>query len=166
MFSTTSNGEDTMNDENAKFGRVREFLSNSPTEFVLIYRGKLTKAGLELKWCRAVSREKRRHEEYNQLAAIYQEIAVHSFQNKQSVILKETPSRANSQSVRWCGLEIHRAPYKGPLPTNSIGQSWWDFVVEPVDNRRIGYVVIARVAAKENKEVANYIRRIYDIMRD
>jgi hypothetical protein len=79
-------------------------------------------------------------------------------------MLKETPSRANSKSVRWCGLEIHRVAYEGPLPTNSIGQSWWDFVVEPIDNGDVGYVVVARVGAKEEKEVEDYIRKIYEIM--
>jgi hypothetical protein len=149
-----------------KLEQIRELLSNSPAEFGLVYSGNVTKSGLELKWCGGVSRENKSREDYEAIAAIYREIAVYSFRNKQSIILKETPSRPNSQGVRWCGLEIHKVPYEGPLPTNSIGQSWWDFVVEPIDNRHSGFVIVARIAAKEDKEVERYVRKIYDIMRD
>ena len=147
------------------FERIREFLSKSTAEFVLVYRGKVTKDGVELKLCRAVARGEKSREEYDRLAAYFQEIALHSFRNKQSIIIRQTPAHANPQIKRWCGLDILREPYEGPLLTNSIGQSWWHFVVEPVDNHIIGYVIIAKVAAKEEKEVDDYIRKIYHIMR-
>lgn len=155
-----------MNDEVRKLEKIRELLSKLPVEFVVIYRGKMTKKGLEFRWCRAVSRAKKTHEQYDQLATMFRDIALHSYQNKQSVILEEVVSRPNSKTKRWCGLNVPVAKNVKSPPTNSIGQRWWELVVEPVTTCGVGYVVVARVAAKEESEVADYIKAIYNAMRD
>ena len=156
---------EAMPDEDEKLEKVRQFLSNTLCDFLLIYRGKIGNAGLEFKWCKAVSREKNTREEHDRLAAMFQEVALHSYQTKQSVILEEVLSHPNSQTKHWCGLNIPTVKNENPLPTNSVGQRWWDFVVEPVSISDVGYVVVARIAAREEKEVADCIRKIYEIMR-
>src|SRR5467141_334530 len=118
-----------MNAENEKLERLKDYLSNFPLLFCLVYRGKETKAGLELKWCKAVSPDKKTHEEYDELAAKYQEVAAHCYEHRRNLILKENLPRANSTSQRWCGLNIPTGTNENPPPANSLGQRWWHLVV-------------------------------------
>jgi hypothetical protein len=154
-----------MNDENEKFEKIRELLSNYTPHFCLIYRRKASIAGLKLKWCKASSSDNKTHEEYDKLAATYQEIALNSYRHRRNFILKETPPRANSRGQRWCGIFVHAEPNRDPLPTNSLGQRWWQFVAGAGATRDAGYVIVARIAAKEAKEVQDCIAGIQDIMK-
>ncbi len=51
-----------------------------------------------------------------------------------------------------------------PLPANSLGQRWWKFVIGSGAARNAGFVVIARVAAVDSKEIKNHIDRIQSII--
>ena len=125
---------------------MKQYLLTVFAEFILIFRGEMTQAGLEFRWRAAVSRDEKSRDEYDKLAAIYKEIALHSFTNKQSIASRETPSRIDSKSVRWHGMDIYTEPYNRPIPTNSAGQSWWLLVVEPVDTHSVGHVIVARLS--------------------
>lgn len=151
-----------MNSENEKFEKLRQFLSNYPADFCLVYRRKTTIVGLKLKWCKAASSDNKPHEEYDKLAATYQEIALNSYRHRRNFVIKETPRRGNSKAQRWCGIDI-LVPIeldRNPLPANSLGHRWWQLVVGAGATRDADYVIVARVAAKEAKEVHDCIAGI------
>jgi len=152
-----------MTAQDEKFERLRDYLSKLPFLFCIVYRGRMTKGQVELKWIKAVSRDPGIHEEYDKLAGIYQEVGVHCYQRRRNLILKENLPSSNSPGKRWCGIVVPAKP--NPPPANSLGQRWWHLVVGAGATRDAGYVIVARVAAKDPKELHHYVAGIQGIMR-
>jgi hypothetical protein len=153
-----------MNDENDKFEKIREFFSNSRSHFCLIFRRKPNIIRLRLQWCKAASSDNKTHEEYDKLAATYQEIAFNSYRHKRNFIIKETVSGGHTKTQRWCGFDISVTRNENQPPANSRGKRWWQFVVGSGAIRDAGYVIVARVAARDASEVRDYINQIQRIM--
>ena len=143
---------------------MREFLSSCHARFCLIYRGQESKAGLDLKWCKAASSDKKTHEEYDKLAAKYREVAVHCYQHNRNLILKESAPRANSQSQRWCGINIPTGTNEDLPSSSPLDWLWWHLVVGAGATHDAGYAIVTRVAAKEAKELHDHIAKMQAIM--
>lgn len=155
-----------MSAEDDKFERLKGFLWNCPCDFCVIYRGTRSLTGWKFKWRKAISLNRKNREGYDELAAKYQEVAEHCHRQTRNLILKENLSSASSSSQRWCGLKIPVGGIENPLPANSLGKRWWHLVVGSGAIRDAGYVVVARIAAKESSEVHDCIARIQQIWSD
>jgi len=152
-----------MNSEDKKFEKLKVFLWNRPCYFCIIYRSKRSESGIELKWCKAVSLNFKSHEEYDNLAAKYQEIAADCYRRTRSIILEENLPDPNSQGERWCGFDLHVGPAH-PHPANKLGQRWWHIVIGSGATYKAGYVIVARVAAKDEMELCDCVVEIQRIM--
>jgi hypothetical protein len=153
-----------MSGENEKFESLRGYLSRFPLFFCLVFRGEEAKDGVELKWCKAIAPDKKTREEYDKLAAKFRAVAMHCFQHRRNLILKENIAGINSRTPRWCGLNIPTETDENLLPANSLGQRWWHVVVGAGPTRSAGFVIVARIAVKETKELHNCIAHIQKII--
>lgn len=160
----------TIDDE--KFERLKNFLWGCTCNFCIVYRanevgvvkqGKKQEPIIELKWCGAFSMKKRTPSENDELGALYHEAAWYCYEHNRNLILNENLPRANSKTQRWHGLSI-RIGRRDPTPANSLGQRWWHLIVGSGATRKAGFVVVTRVAAKEAKELQDYVTRIQQIM--
>ncbi len=154
-----------MNTQEAKFDRLKEFLSALPAEFCLVYSAKRGLTGSKLKWCKAASlHDKITRADYDKLAAKYQDVALNSYEQKRNLILKENLPSANSKTKRWRGLDVRVSGDENPLPANSAGNRWWQLVIGSGAVHDAGYVIVARVAAKESEEAQGYVAKIQEVM--
>jgi hypothetical protein len=145
-----------------RFERLKDYLSTLPAYFVLVYRRRFSVIVPRLKWCKAVARPLRTHEGYDKLAARYKMVAVFAFSNRRNLILQESVPRANSQGRQWCGF---RVPKESNLyPPNSLGQRAFHLVVGSGATRRAGYVIVARLLAKDKHELNSCFAKIIEIM--
>jgi hypothetical protein len=161
-----------MSIEDEKFERLKLFLWACICKFCIVYQANevgIVKHGdkhepiVELKWWGAFSMKKRTPGENDKLAAKYQEAATHCYEHNQNLILNENLPNAESKIQLKYGLSI-RIGRRNPTPANSLGQRWWHLIVGSGATRKAGYVVVARVAAKDSKEVNDYISKIQNIM--
>jgi hypothetical protein len=161
-----------MSMEDEKLERLKDFLWACPCNFCIVYQanevgvvkqGKKHEPIVELKWCGAFSVKKRTPEENDELAAQYQEAAVHCYEHNRNLILNENLPSANAKTQRWHGLSI-RLGKRDPTPTNALGQRWWHLIVGSGATRKAGYVIVARVAAKEEKDLHDRVTMIQKIM--
>jgi len=155
-----------MNEKNEKFERIRLLLSNYPSHYCLIYRGKESRAGVELKWCKAASSDQKNREDYDSLASKHNEIALNAFKNKRDYLLKENPRRANSKVQKWCGIEVltQKKTKETFDSADSGGPRWWQLVIGSGTTRDAGYVIVTRISVKETTELQDCIAKIQDIM--
>jgi len=154
-------------DENRIFERIRETWPNNYVHFVLVYRCMKKGDGLDLKWCKAASSSSLTKKHYDEIAARYQEIASQSYtQNRNFIIRDNLPEKDSdgSKAKKLYGLIIPEKPK--PLPANSLGQRWWKFVIGSGSVRDAGFVIIARVAAVDSKEIKTHINRIQSIIAE
>lgn len=154
-----------MTTENHVFERIRETWPGAYVHFVLVYRCTKNTDGLDLKWCKAASSTSLAKGQYDEIAARYQEIALQSYtQNRNFIIRDNLPEKGTdvSKAKKFYGLTLPQKP--NPLPANSLGQRWWKFVIGSGAARKAGFVVIARVAAVDSKEIKSHIDRIQSIM--
>ena len=77
--------------------------------------------------------------------------------------LNENLPGTNSKTQLWHGLSI-RIGTRNPTPANSLGQRWWHLIVGSGATRKAGYVIVARLAAKEEKDLQDRITKIQKIM--
>ncbi|HEY1790047.1 MAG TPA: hypothetical protein VGJ73_18010 [Verrucomicrobiae bacterium] len=163
-----------MNIDDEKFGRLKDFLWSCPCNFCIVYQanevgfvkhGNKREPIIELKWCGAFSMKKRTPGENDELGAKYQPAAMHCYEHNRNLILNENLPSANSKTQLWHGLSI-RIGSRDPVPANSLGQRWWHLIVGSGATRKAGFVIVARVAAKEAKELQDHVTRIQKIMGD
>ncbi|HXC34280.1 MAG TPA: hypothetical protein VNV43_00285 [Candidatus Acidoferrales bacterium] len=161
-----------MNIEDEKFERLKDFWRTCTCNFCIVYQANqvgLVKHGnkcepiIELKWLGAFSMEKRTPEEDDDLGAKYLAVAMHCYEHNRNLVLNENLPSANAKTQLWHGLSI-RIGSKDPTPANSLGQRWWHLIVGSGATRRAGYVIVARVAAKEASELQDYAAKIQVIM--
>ena len=150
--------------EDEKLERIREFLTSRAAEFVLVYRVKKSEAGPELRWIRAASLNIKAREDCDALAAKYQEIATHSYETKQNMMLEEYQLNQSTQTRLWLGLSVAAGKNKVPAPTNSLGQRWWQLVIGAGATRKAGYVIVTRVAARNLIDLRKDIAEIQSIV--
>jgi hypothetical protein len=148
------------------FVKLRDLLWRAPFAFCVVYTNKVTEPNERLRWIKALSPDKKTHEEYNQLAATYLELALDCYERSRVLILKEVPSEPDSPSEVWNGLRLVSDPAKAEYPANAQGQRWWHVVIAAGATRDAGYVIIGRIAAKAENEVHDCIARIQDIMAE
>jgi hypothetical protein len=150
-----------------KAGRL---LWDQGADFLLAYCEKDRETDHELKWTLAWSLASKAREDCEKLAAKYHALATHCYQRKHEIIIEEMIDPLNG---KWTPI----GPVKGRLmrallgnledfktPANSIGQRWWQFVIASGPTRDAGCVIVARVAAKDEKEVRKYISDVQAIM--
>ena len=150
-----------MTAESETFQQIRQYLWSCPADFCLIYRIIENQADTALKWTSATSATINGRDDCDRLAAKYLALANHCFLQKRNFILEEGMS---SQGTPFCGFRIPSGKIT-PSPTNALGRKWWHLVVAVGPTRKAGYVVLARVAAKETNEVRHHIREIQRIVR-
>jgi hypothetical protein len=146
-----------------KFEKVKEFLWSRPCDFCVVYQVEKSILGLKFKWCKAASLNKRDRDGYNALAGKYQKVAEDCYRHKRNLVLKENLARKKPQGQRWLGLKLSKGADDNPLPANELGRRWWHIVVGAGAIRDAGYVIVARVAAKESKEANDCIDGIQQI---
>jgi hypothetical protein len=158
--------------DNEKFDQLQNYLRACNCDFCIVYQasevgvvkqGRKKEPIIELKWHGVFSVEKRDAAETDELGAIYQEAAMHCYQHNRNLTLNENLPGANSKTQLWHGLSI-RIGTRNPTPTNALGQRWWHLIVGSGATRKAGYVLVARVAAKEEKELQDRITKIQKIM--
>lgn len=161
-----------MSIEDEKIERLKTFLWGCPCSFCILYQanevgvvkhGRKREPIVELKWCGAFSMKKRTPTENDELGGKYHEAALHCYQHNRNLILNENLPTLNSKTQIWHGLSI-RVGSKNPTPANSLGQRWWHLIVGSGATRKAGYVIVARVAAKEEKDLLDHVTRIQEIM--
>lgn len=153
-----------MSIDEEQFEKLRGILSEGPCDFCLVYRQMPSVFSVKLKWCKAASLNKKTHEEYDKLAAKYQKVATHCFRKRQKLVLEEFLLNHDSEIRRWCGLNIPIGENHIPTPANPAGKRWWHLIIGSGAIRKAGYVIIARVAAKEAKELHDHIAKIQEII--
>jgi len=160
--------------DDERFERLKDFLWSCRCNFCIVYQANevgIVKYGskqepiIELKWCAAFSMEKGTPLENDELAAKYHAAALHCYEHNRNLILNENLPKANSKTQLWHGLTI-RLGRKDPTPANSLGQRWWHLIVGSGATRKSDHVIVARLAAKEEKELQDRIARIQKIMGD
>jgi hypothetical protein len=161
-----------MSVEDEKFERLKDYLWGRTCNFCIVYRanevgtvqhGNKREPIVELKWCAAFSMKKRTPAENDELGAKYHAAAFHCYEHNRNLILNENLPGANSRTQLWHGLSI-RLGSKNPVPANSLGQRWWHLVVGSGATRKAGFVVVTRLAAKEDKELLDHVAMIQNIM--
>ena len=150
-----------MSDENYIFERIRETWPNTYVHFVLVYRCTKNANGIDLKWCKAASSSTLNNGQFDAIAARYHEIALQGYVRNQDLIIRDNSPETDSKTKELYGLVIPQKPK--PLPANSLGQSWWRFVIGSGAVRSAGFVLVARIAAVDSKEVKSHIDRIQSI---
>lgn len=156
----------TAKDEGKKFEELRQLLSGYPSQFCLVYRRMPSVIGLKLRWCKAAAMNEKAHEEFEALAAKYKQAAAFCFRHKHNLVLEELQRKQNSKIRRWQGLSIPTNKEETPMPANSLGKRWWHLFVGTGAIRDAGYVIVARIAAKESSEVHDCIARTQQIWTD
>src|SRR6266446_3346087 len=151
-----------MSNENYIFDRIRETWPNAYVHFVLVYRCTTNARGIALKWCKAASSGRLTRGQYDEIAARYQEIAYQGYIRNQNLIIRDNWPENDSKVKKLYGLVLPRKPK--PLPANSSGQRWWRFVIGSGAVRNAGFVLVARVAAIDPKEIKSHIDRIQSIV--
>ncbi|HEX3626782.1 MAG TPA: hypothetical protein VH280_15325 [Verrucomicrobiae bacterium] len=163
-----------MSVEDEKLEQLKDYLWACPCNFCIVYQvnqigvvkhGKKSEPIIELKWCGAFSMDKRTLGENDELGALYKEAAMHCYAENRNLILNENLPSPDSKTQRWHGLSI-RICRSDPTPANSLGQRWWHLIVGSGATRKAGYVVVARVAAKKEKDLQDHIAGIHKIMGD
>lgn len=161
-----------MSTEEERIERLKDFLWACPCNFCIVYQANevgVVKQGnkrepiIELKWSAAFSMKKRTPEENDELGAKYQPAAMYCYEHNRNLFLNENLPAADSKVQLWHGLSI-RIGKRDPTPANSLGQRWWHLIVGSGATRKAGYVIVARVAAKEAKELQDRIAGIQKIM--
>jgi hypothetical protein len=161
-----------MSTEAEKFERLKNFWRTCTCNFCIVYQanevgvvkhGKKREPIIELKWHGSFSMDNRTPEENDELGAKYLEAALHCYENNRNLILNENLPASNAKTQLWHGLSI-RIGSKDPTPANTFGQRWWHLIVGSGATRKAGYVIVARVAAKEAKELQDYATGIQEIM--
>jgi hypothetical protein len=153
-----------MNCDDLALERLKELFWKSPFVFLVIYRGNVTGVGIEFRWCRAISPTDMTHDQYDALAAYYYDVALECFQSRCDLILNETIKSTGAEVQRWCGLDVVTGANGRPTPANSLGQRWWHVVIASGAVHAAGYVVVARIAAKDAGEVDQLITKVQEIM--
>lgn len=143
-----------------KLEAIWRFLGDRTTDFYLIYSGGEDEYSSELKWIKASSWRLKSRENCNKLAAQYHALATHCYEQKQDKILE---NKKGSQGIPWFGGKIPTGEVT-TYPANSLGQRWWHIVIASGAVHKAGYVIVARVAAKEPKELRKYIADIQAIL--
>lgn len=160
----------TKNDKN--FERLQNYLRPYNCFFCIVYQanevgaikdGNKREPIIELKRCGTFSTEKRTRSENDELGVMYLEAAMYCYQHNRNLTLNENLPAANAKTQLWHGLSI-RIGSKNPTPANELGQRWWHLIVGSGATRKAGYVIVARVAAKEEKELQDHIAKIQKIM--
>jgi hypothetical protein len=149
----------------AKFNRLRDFLSTLPSQFCLVYRARCILGCVKLKWCKAASQEKMSRHDYDKLASRYHEIALNSYQRNRSYILKEASPPATSKTEKWCGFTVplpDEAP-RSKVTTAVTCRRWWHLVIGTGATREAGYVIVTRVAAAREEDLLGFISTIQEI---
>ena len=161
-----------MSMEDQKFERLKNFLWACTCNFCIVYQvnkvgvvrhGNKRESIIELRWCGTFSLRKRTPKENDRLAAKYQEVALHCYEENRDLIINENLPTANSKTQLWHGLSI-RIGSRNPTPANSLGQRWWHIVVGSGAVREAGHVIVARLAAKEASELHEHIAGIQKIV--
>ena|ERR1041385_1149971 len=153
--------------EDAIFERIRETWPNVYVHFFMVYRCAKTDSGLDLEWIKASSSSSLTKKHYDKIAADFHEIALQSYLQNRDFIMRENSPDKDSGGCKpknLYGFTISEKP--NPLPANSLGQRWWQFVIGSGAVRNAGFVLIARLAAVDSKEVRKHIDRIQSIIRD
>ncbi len=161
-----------MSIQEKKFEQLKNYFGAYTCNFCIVYQadevgvvkhGKKREPIVELKWCGVFSMEEQTSEENDELGAKYHEAAFHCYEHNRNLVLNENLPGANSQTQQWHGLSI-RIGSKNPTPPNSLGQRWWHLIVGSGATRKAGYVIVARLAAKDKKELQDHIAKIQRIM--
>jgi hypothetical protein len=152
----------TTSPANHIFERIRETWPNTYVHFVLVYRCAKNVEGIHLKWCKAASSSTLTHEQYDEIAARYHEIAMQSYVRNKNLIIRDNSPNNDSKTKKFYGLLLPQKPK--PLPANSLGQRWWRFVIGSGAVRNAGFVLVARIAAVDSKEIKSHIERIQSIV--
>jgi len=161
-----------MSVEDEKFERLENYWQACTCNFCIVFHvdevgivkhGKKREPIIELRWCGAFSMEARTSGENDELAAKYHQAALYCYEHNRNLVLNENLPGADSKTQLWHGLSI-RIGTKNPTPANELGQRWWHLIVGSGATRKAGYVVVARLAAKEEKELQDHIANIQKIM--
>ena len=148
-----------------RFGRLREVLATIPLDFCLVYRPVPSITGRRLRWCKGVSRRGLTHEEYAALADALARAALLCYRCRRNAVLSELVPRPGAGGRRWYALgRAARHRWDAP-PANCLGQRWWCLVIGSGAVREAGYVVAARVAAREALEVRAYIPKVQGVFK-
>jgi hypothetical protein len=154
-----------MSDENEMLEKLRESLWKSPLVFCIVYREVTTiSAGFGLRWRWAISPGDLTRADYDEVAGSYQDAATDCFQNRRDLARADTSTEDDSGNRQWCARTMNAGPKGELLPTNSIGQRWWHVVIGSGATRDAGYVIAAKIAAKDAKDVAIFIDEIQNVL--
>lgn len=152
-----------MCDIDPKFERIRDFLSQIPSEFFVAYR-KPSVWSPKMRWVKAAHQQPMEHRDYSELASRYEKLALYCYRSRRNIVALNAEAGPNSKVRRWFGMNVI-APGTGvPLPRESDGSRWWHFLVigrGPI--RAAGYVIVTKVAAKDRAEGADKIARLQEI---
>lgn len=158
-----------MSTETEKFEAIGIYLWECTVDFWLIYSGK-EKDGSDLKLHTGASSRFKSRDDCEAFAVKDHALATYYYQRKCDKIFEEVIDPLNGT---WTSIgpgtgRVLRA-LLGDLepfttPPNAIGQRWWQLVIASGATRDAGYVIVARVAAKEQKELHKYIADIQAIM--
>jgi hypothetical protein len=141
-----------MQTKDKNLDRVWSFLLSYPADFLLAYaeKNKETSPNLELKM--AWSRRPAAKEEYDGLAAKYQEFATLCYTHQRNFILER------GMHSRYRTSPGSEKPSE--KTTSSSSPRRWHLFIANGPIRKAGYVVVARITAKDQTQVRKLIREI------
>lgn len=146
-----------------KFERIREFLSEIPSEFFVAYR-KPSLWRLTLRWKKSAHQRPMEHRDYCELASQYEKVALYSYLLRRNIVALNTEPGPDAKVRRFLGMNMIVKGTRTPLPRGSDGSRWWHFLVigsGPI--RAAGYVIVTKVAAKDRADGFNKIARLQEI---
>jgi hypothetical protein len=142
--------------------RLRHLIWKYPLDFCLVYRIDRKRVSPELAPHTALGNVS--EEEYRKLASYYLVVALDCLRRGRSHILKENMKGLGSEQKKWCGLTLSTGANRIPTPANSSGQRWWGVIVASGATVAAGFVIVARVGARDEKALKELIKGIQEIM--
>ncbi len=146
------------------FERLKDFLWKPRLGFCVVYRVCSDDSSCKMNWFKILSPYTNSDEEYDRLADLYRGVAISSWKNGRNMVLEENFLSQDSSGKQWWGPVFPAEVTKNPPLTDYYGRPWCHLAVGAGATRDAGYVVVARITAKNEKDAHQCIVGIEEIM--